>query len=157
MLVLVKVKMIRVRPDSGAHHEHLTSSEAVVKVSSDRCFGVVFAAFFALVWILPTLRGRSVRWWALGVSLLFLFIALASPRALHPLNLLWAKLAVLLHHIVSPAAMALVFFLAFTPMGFLLRAFGKDVLRLRRSPNADSYWIPRDPQGPPPETMIHQF
>ncbi len=103
------------------------------------------------------LRGHSVRWWALGVSLLFLCSALAAPRVLHPLNLLWAKLAVLLHHIVSPAAMALVFFLAFTPMGFLLRAFGKDLLRLRRSPHADSYWIPRDPPGPPPETMIHQF
>jgi len=149
--------MMRVRPDSGAHHEHLTSSEAIVKISSDRGLGVVFAAFFALVCVLPALHGRPARWWALGVSLLFLFIALGAPRMLHPLNLLWAKLAVLLHHIVSPAAMALVFFVAFTPMGLLLRAFGKDLLRLRRSPHADSFWIRRDPPGPPPETMIHQF
>jgi hypothetical protein len=34
---------------------------------------------------------------------------------------------------------------------------GKDPLRLKRQPNTDSYWIPRRPPGPPPETMKDQF
>ena len=93
----------------------------------------------------------------MGISLIFLALALISPKLLHPLNLLWAKLAVLLHHIVSPVAMAAVFFLAFTPTGWLMRAAGKDPLRLRRDPAPDSYWIPKDPKGPPPETMVRQF
>jgi hypothetical protein len=62
-----------------------------------------------------------------------------------------------LHYIVSPIAMSLVFFLAFTPTGLLLRAFGKDLLRLHRKPPSESFWIPREPPGPAPETMAQQF
>jgi hypothetical protein len=34
---------------------------------------------------------------------------------------------------------------------------GKDLLRLKREPNADSYGIVRAPPGPSPETMKDQF
>jgi hypothetical protein len=39
----------------------------------------------------------------------------------------------------------------------LMRLCGKDSLRLRREPDAASYWIEREPPGPPPETMRNQF
>jgi hypothetical protein len=141
---------------TAAHHEHL-SSEVVVAVSSDRTFGLVFSAFFALVCLLPRLHGRSPRWWALEISVLFLLIAQFASRLLHPFNLLWAKVAVLLHQIISPVAMALVFYLAFTPMSFVLRLMGKDPLRLQMDPARDSYWLPREPPGPTADTMIRQF
>src|SRR5215472_640013 len=145
------------RADSASFHEPLPSAVAGVELSSDRTFGFVFAAFLAIVCVLPLRRHGDPRWWALGLSALFLLAALASPRVLYPLNVLWGKLAILLHHIVSPIAMALVFFLAFTPTGLLLRLFGKDLLRLRSDPDADTYWLCRDPPGPPPDTMVRQF
>jgi hypothetical protein len=49
------------------------------------------------------------------------------------------------------------FFLVFTPFALILRMAGKDLLRLRRDPAAASYWIERDPPGPPPESMVEQF
>jgi hypothetical protein len=49
------------------------------------------------------------------------------------------------------------FYGVITPMGVLMRAFGKDPLRLRRSGSAQSYWIKRDPPGPKPESMSNQF
>jgi hypothetical protein len=64
---------------------------------------------------------------------------------------------VLLHHIVSPVAMAVVFFSAFTVTGVLLRLFGKDLLRLRPAPESHTYWIRRDPAPSGRETMLHQF
>ena len=138
------------------HHEHTGSADAIV-LSSDRAFGVVFGVFWALVGLLPLLSSRPVRWWALVISLICVVSALAIPRALHPLNLIWAKLAELLHRIVSPLAMALVYFLAFTTMGLLLKAMGKDLLRLRQRPDNDTYWIRREPPGPAPDTMSNQF
>ena len=149
--------MTRKPADSAAFHERLRSIEPAVKVSSDRTFGFVFTVFLAVIGIVPAIRGHDPRWWALGLGALFLVAAAVRPQVLHPLNLLWAKLAILLHHIVSPVAMALIFFLAFTPTGAILRMFGKDLLRLRRDPEANSYWIPRDPPGPKPDTMIQQF
>ena len=38
-----------------------------------------------------------------------------------------------------------------------MRLAGKDPLRLRREPDAPSYWIVRDPPGPTPESMSDQF
>ena len=43
------------------------------------------------------------------------------------------------------------------PTGLVMRAMGKDLLRLKRQPGADSYWIVRQPPGPMPETMKDQF
>ena len=55
----------------------------------------------------------------------------------------------LIGKIVNPIVMALLFFSTITPVGFLMRLFGKDPLRLRRDPAAASYWIEREPSGPP--------
>jgi hypothetical protein len=43
------------------------------------------------------------------------------------------------------------------PIGLILRATGKDPLRLKFDRDAKSYWIPRDPPGPAPDSMPHQF
>ena len=43
------------------------------------------------------------------------------------------------------------------PTGLVMRAMGKDLLRLKRQPDAESYWIVRAPPGPAPDTMKDQF
>jgi hypothetical protein len=50
--------------------------------------------------------------------------------------------------------MAAVFFLAVAPMGLIMRALGRDLLRLRRDPKRPSYWIERTS---PPGSMRQQF
>ncbi len=125
--------------------------------SSDRSFGVVFSIFFLLVAIWPIFHHRPLRWWALPLSLLFLLLAIAAPALLHPLNLVWTRLGLLLARITNPIVTAVLFFLVFTPAAFLLRLLGKDPLHLRYDPAAASYWILRDPPGPDPESMRNQF
>ena len=140
----------------GVHHEHLVPDSGVV-LSSDRTFGSVFAAFWLIVGLAPLLHAGRIRGWSVLLAAIFAAAAIAAPRTLHLFNLAWAKLALLLHHIISPVAMAILFFAAFATTGAFLRLFGKDLLRLRKLSQTDSYWIPRQPPGPPPETMIHQF
>lgn len=43
------------------------------------------------------------------------------------------------------------------PLGFTIRPTGKDPLRLKLEPGADSYRIPREPPGPPPDSLTNQF
>jgi hypothetical protein len=59
--------------------------------------------------------------------------------------------------VVNPIILGILFYLVFTPLGWVLRRMGKDFLRLRPAPEASTYWIPRLPPGPPPETMSRQF
>jgi hypothetical protein len=83
--------------------------------------------------------------------------ALLYPAALNPLNRAWLKFGLLLHKVVNPIVMGLLFYGTVLPTGLVFRALGKDILRLRRQPEADSYWIVRQPPGPAPETMKDQF
>jgi len=53
--------------------------------------------------------------------------------------------------------LGIMFFVVITPMALVMRALGKDLLRLRFDRAAASYWIDRTPPGPPPESMKDQF
>lgn len=134
-----------------------SSHAAEVKPGSNRNFGLVFAAAFAVIALLPLWGGHPVRWWALIVAALFLAAALLKPDVLAPLNYLWFRFGMLLSRVVSPVVMGAVFFLCVAPLGMLVRALGKDPLALRRDGKAASYWIVRDPPGPAPQSMKNQF
>jgi len=138
-------------------HEHHPHYIAPIEGSTDRNFGLVFAVFFLLVALLPLLHGNEMRLWALGVGVAFGVIALAVPHSLTPLNRLWTQFGLLLHRIVSPVALGILFFGVVTPIGLLTRLLGKDALRLRLDKNAASYWIVRTPPGPDAESLKNQF
>jgi len=125
--------------------------------SSDRAFGLVFAAFFLIVALLPLWSGRGVRLWSLGVAALFLALALTIPAVLAPLNRAWTAFGNLLHRIVSPVALAILFYLVVAPTGLVMRLLGKDPLRLKLDPAARSYWLERKPPGPSADSLKDQF
>jgi len=136
--------------------ENLERNETV-PISSERSFGIVFTVVFALIALWPLFYGGAVRLWAAGLAAAFLLAALAFPGVLTPLNRLWFRFGLLLHRIVSPVAMGIIFFGAIMPMGLAMRALGKRPLRLDFDPSAKSYWIPREPPGPEAKTMSDPF
>lgn len=137
-------------------HEDFDRGEPIRR-SSNRTLGLVLAAFFALIAFLPVLRGHSMRIWPWPVSAIFLIAALLAPATLAPLNRMWTALAIVLHKVTNPLILGLCFYVVFTPFAWLLRRMGKDFLRMKCDPNAESYWIVRQPPGPPPESMSNQF
>jgi hypothetical protein len=59
--------------------------------------------------------------------------------------------------VISPIVLGIVFYLCIAPIGWIMRLVGKDPLRLRFEPDAETYWIAREPPGPRPETLKNQF
>ena len=137
-------------------HEDLTREEHV-EGSSDRSFGFVFAVVFVIVAVWPLWYGGGLRWWSVGVAAAFAVVAVVIPRVLAVPNRLWMKLGLLLGKIVSPIALGILFYLVFLPIGVLMRLAGKDPLKLKRDAAAPSYWVDREPPGPPPTSMTNQF
>ena len=138
------------------NHEDLTREQSV-DASSDRAFGLVFAAVFLLIAGWPLWHGQAVRWWSVGAAAAFALAALLKPSLLARPNRLWMRLGLVLAKIVSPLALGLLYYAVLAPFGLLVRLTGKDPLRLRRDPAASSYWIARKPPGPPPDSMTNQF
>ena len=115
-----------------------------IKISSNRNFGVVFFIFFLIVSIFPLFKDENIRIWAVIVAIIFLILGLLNSSVLSPLNKIWFKFGILLGNFISPIIMGLVFFIVITPTAFLMRAFGKDLLNLKKN-NKKSYWIEKTP------------
>ena len=137
-------------------HEDL-SREEHVEGSSNRSFGVVFAVVFLIIAAWPLLSGTAPRWWAVAVAALFGAAAWLLPAILAVPNRLWLRFGLLLGKVVSPVALGVLFYLVFAPVGLLMRLAGKDPLRMRLERASGSYWIRREPPGPPPDSMTNQF
>ena len=137
-------------------HEVVYRDETVV-VGSDRSFGVVMAVALGAITLLNTWHSGRLWPWTGGLAALFLVAGLLRPSTLNPLNLIWLRFGLLLHKVVNPIVMALLFYGTVLPTGLVMRMMGRDLLRLKRQPDADSYWVVRQPAGPSPETMKDQF
>ena len=137
-------------------HESLDRSHEVA-VASERSFGNVFAGVFALLGAYRLWRGHADGYLWLVVSGVFLALAWLWTRPLQPLNRLWAQLGALLHKVMTPLIMGVMFFAVITPIGLLMRLLGKDLLRLRRDPAAASYWVPRETSASREGAMKDQF
>lgn len=137
-------------------HERLASDDSVTR-SSDRSFGVVVTVACTVVGLFPLINGEPPRWWLLAVAGVMLVVTLVRAELLAPFNRVWFRFGLFLHRVVNPVIMAVIYFAVVTPTGLIMRAAGKDPLRLRCDPNAESYWIHRKPPGPEPESMTNQF
>ena len=146
--------------DKQINHENLAERDDV-KIGGDRTFGFVFAIVFVVVALLPVLAGSgehdAVRVWALVVAAVFAITALARPQILTPLNKTWLRFGHLLHKIVNPLIMGVMFFLVITPIGLVMRSLGKKPLKTGFDKNVGSYWTDRVPPGPDPDSMKRQF
>ncbi|MCC4241327.1 SxtJ family membrane protein [Thalassospira povalilytica] len=127
---------------------------------SNKSFGFVVGGIFLLI--------ELYRWFMSGVldtagiillviSVPLIVCALLCPKVLTPFNRAWMKLGEIMHHIVNPVVMLLLYTFAICTTGLIMRMLGKDPLRLKLDRDAKSYWIKRDPTGPSPDTMKNQF
>ena len=124
-----------------------------MKRSSEKSFGVLFSIVFFLIATWPLLEGSTIRLWSLFIALIFLVLAFLKPELLKPLNICWIKFGELLGKIIAPIVMGLIFFFILTPISFIIRIFGKDLLRIKFSKDS-SYWIKREKNI---NTMDKQF
>jgi hypothetical protein len=73
------------------------------------------------------------------------------------LNRAWLALGELLHKIVSPIVMGVIFFCCVTPTAWIMRMRGKDLLSLKWDSKLKSYWTERSPIPANGHSMKDQF
>ena len=139
-----------------AGHESFDRPDEVT-MGSERSFGIVFAVVFALVGGWQLWAGRGWGYWVLGASGCFLALAYLAPRLLAPFNRLWFRLGLLLHRIINPIVLGILFYGVVMPTGALMRLFGKRPLNLAFDASAPSYWIRRAGPAHPADSFTKQF
>jgi len=84
--------------------------------------------------------------WIVALILMLLAVALLRPQWLRPLHVAWMALAFALGGLISRLLLTLLFYVVLTPLGLVLRLFGKDFMQRKAQKNGAGYWI-RRPKG----------
>lgn len=100
-----------------------------------RLFGVVFAVFILLFTkvILGLGFGVESGRWPYSMSAGLALVALFTPKAIIVLHVPWMKFANILHWLNTHLIMGITFYLLITPIGFIMRLFGKNSMRQEAS------------------------
>jgi Saxitoxin biosynthesis operon protein SxtJ len=144
-------------PAMSAYHEKVISHDDR-EPPSLKSFGLTFVVVFALIGLSPmVLHHLGPRYWALAVSSAFLVVTFVAPNLLKPLNQLWFRFGMVLHKIINPLVLGLMFVVVISPIALVLRLLGKRLIPLKPDAAVQSYWITRQPPGPAPESLRNQF
>jgi hypothetical protein len=138
-----------------ARNFHESFSQGEIKPPSERATGLVFAvmaAIIAAIWR----ETPAVLWSGAAMALFFVAASLLAPALLKPLNMLWFQFSLLLHRIVNPVVMFILFAIAIIPGGLLMRIW-YDPLRSKRAKDASTYWIDRQGRASVTDSMTNQF
>ena len=111
--------------------------------SSNKSFGLLFFVVFLILALWPLKNGSNINLYFIITSTIFLILGLINSKLLSPLNKSWIKLGEILGMIIAPIVMALVYFVILTPVSFIVRLFGKDLLGLKFLKEKETYWIKR--------------
>ena len=97
----------------------------------------------ALTWLIT--RDGSATSIAAGVAALMMAVGWLVPRALKPIFLTASVVTAPIGIVVGEVTVLLVYIGVVTPIGMMLRLFGKDPLDKRPDPEVETYWEPRPP------------
>ena len=114
------------------------------KLPSNHKFGYFFTFIFLIASIYFYSIEINIAFYILGTCSIVLFlVTLFKAEILRPLNKLWMSFGLVLGIVVSPIVMGAIFFLIFTPIGILMRLFGRDELLIHFK-TKPSYWTKRN-------------
>ncbi len=123
-----------------------------------RWFGLLFAAFFSLF--------GAMLWWKSGSvgplisfgtsGLLVAAVYYAVPALRRTIFLAWMAAVYPIGWVISHLALIFTYYLVLTPIGWAMRAAGRDPMQRRFEPDAPTYWVEHDP-ATDPKRYFRQF
>ncbi|MDD2178024.1 SxtJ family membrane protein [Acidovorax sp. D2M1] len=113
-----------------------------------RKFGYVMAGFFALFFgvLMPWWWSMKWAYWPWVVAGVFLVFALLAPRLLRGPYKFWMRLGRVLEWVNTRLVLGVVFVLVFAPLGWGLRALGKDTLQKKWDSRLATYRVNKVPR-----------
>jgi hypothetical protein len=112
------------------------------KQQSDRAFGFTFGGLFFLITAVSWLVFGRLPYWALVTGILFTLLASVAPILLMPLNQMWRRIGPKVASVNNVIISAVVFYLVITPIGLIMRLFGRDLMHRSIDKKAGTYWTP---------------
>jgi ABC-type uncharacterized transport system permease subunit len=136
---------------------HAKKEDKVLEIRKDPSrielawFGAIFLAVFSVLGLVFWGKGRfifgtggappiaSIVAWAIGASVFLVYYAIPPLRKKIYVGFMYVVYPI--GFVMSHVILGAVYFLLFTPIGFIMRAFGYNPLGRRYLPDASTYWV----------------
>lgn len=102
--------------------------------------GAIIAVLFGL--LIPWLIGFRFPLWPWLVAGILGLWALLTPATLNPVYRGWMRFGLMIGAVMNRLILGIMFFLIFSPMGVLMRLFGRDTMTRKFDAHRASYRIP---------------
>jgi hypothetical protein len=114
---------------------------------------VTLQTALAVAVISSVLRWRKIlsadKWlWVLGILFVIVTMAFLAPRLFRGFYRMSTYVGYWSSRLMGHVVLMLVFCLAIVPFGILMRIFGKDLLAIKKRPEAPTYWSESKPSSP---------
>ena len=112
-----------------------------------RLFACIYTPLFCAILCLMFFKSGKIMALEVsaGVAAIMLLLGLIAPVAVKPLFILGQYIAFPFGYVFSHILLAAFFYLVFTPIGLLMRLFGRDPMTRNLDRTKNTYWIPRKP------------
>jgi len=107
-------------------------------------FGIGGGVFFLAIAIIVLVWKKEVHSHLLVISAVFFLFAFTVPKALKPIYAVWMPIALTIGWVITRIILGVLFFLVFTPIGLIMKAFNKTPLELKINKKANSYWAEKE-------------
>lgn len=121
--------------------------QEIAEIKSDpkaiREFGLVVGGVLGLIGLVRLWKGHGGAEYFLIAAGLLIFFGLFAPALLRPVQKVWMIFALLLGWVMTRVILSLVFYLAITPIGIIMRLSGKDPLDEKYPDKRATFWTPK--------------
>ncbi len=110
-----------------------------------KSFGILMGSVFAIVSTVLFFKGA--KWWVCGfgsVSLIFFVLAFFAPLRLNTFHRKWMRFAEVIGAFNMKLILGFVYMICFSLVGLIFKIIGKDPMKRKFDPKAESYWVDHD-------------
>ena len=110
-----------------------------------REFGLTIGIILVILGFIALWRNKDIYSYFLSVGVAFVILGITFYKVLLPLQKIWMGFSIIIGFFVSRIVLTILFYLVLTPIGIIVKIFGKDILDERIDRKKESYWHEKDP------------
>jgi len=122
-----------------------------------REFGITIGVVLLVIAAFASCRARASYSYFLAAGAFFIFGGFFFPAVLKPFQKVWMGFSVVMGFFMSRLILAILFYAVITPIGFITKLCGKDVLDERISKEKKTYWQPYHGAAKTKESYENQY